>query len=60
MKSSIFRDITPYNPLKVNGRFGGTFRLNFQGRNISQARNQHEFSTDYIELHLSMQVFGEI
>jgi hypothetical protein len=27
MKSSIFWDITPYSPLKVNLHFGGTYRL---------------------------------
>jgi hypothetical protein len=27
MKSTIFWDITPYSPLKVNRRFGGTCRL---------------------------------
>jgi hypothetical protein len=32
MKSSIFRDITPYIPLKGNRCFGGTFRLHLQGR----------------------------
>jgi hypothetical protein len=31
MKSSFFRDITPYNPLKVNRRFGGTYRLLLSG-----------------------------
>jgi hypothetical protein len=42
MKSSIFLDITPCNPLKVNRRFGGTCRLHLQERRISQARNQLE------------------
>jgi hypothetical protein len=28
--------------LKVNQRFGGTCRLHFQGRTMSQARNTHE------------------
>jgi hypothetical protein len=41
-KSSLFWDITQCSPLKVNRRFGGTCRLHFQGRRISQARNQHE------------------
>jgi hypothetical protein len=27
MKSTIFWDITPYNPFGVNRRFGGTYRL---------------------------------
>jgi hypothetical protein len=28
--SSVFRDITPYSPLKVNESFGGTCRLHVQ------------------------------
>jgi hypothetical protein len=32
MKSNIFWDITPCSPLKVNRRFGGTYRLHLQGR----------------------------
>jgi hypothetical protein len=31
MKCSIFWDITLCSPLKVNLRFGGIYRLNFQG-----------------------------
>jgi hypothetical protein len=42
MKSSIFWDITPCNPMKVNRRFEGTCRLHLQDRRISQARKQHE------------------
>jgi hypothetical protein len=42
MKSTIFWDITPCNPLKVNQRFGGTYHLHLQGRRISQARNQYK------------------
>jgi hypothetical protein len=42
MKVSIFWDITPCSPLKVNGRFGGTCRLHIQGQRISQAGNQGE------------------
>jgi hypothetical protein len=40
MKSAVLRDITPCSPLKVNRRFGGTYRLHLQGRRISRARNQ--------------------
>jgi hypothetical protein len=32
MKISIFWNITPCNPLKVNLSFGGTFHLHLQGR----------------------------
>jgi hypothetical protein len=42
MKSSIFWDITPCSPLKVNRSFGGTCRFHLQGRKISLARNQRE------------------
>jgi hypothetical protein len=42
MKSTIFLDITPCSPLKVNRRFAGTYRLHLQGRGISRERNQHE------------------
>jgi hypothetical protein len=42
MKSSIFWDITPCSPLKVNRRFGGTCRLHLQSRRISRTRNQRE------------------
>jgi hypothetical protein len=31
VKISIFWDITPYSPLKVNGRFEEICRLHFQG-----------------------------
>jgi hypothetical protein len=47
-KSTIVRDITPCSPLKVNRRFGGTYRLHLQGRKLSQPRNQlclpHDFT----------------
>jgi hypothetical protein len=32
MKSIAFWDIMPSSPLKVKRRFGGTYRLHFQGR----------------------------
>jgi hypothetical protein len=42
MKNTMFWDITPCSLLKVNGRFGGTYRLHLQGRKISRARNERE------------------
>jgi hypothetical protein len=42
IKSTIFWVITPCIPLRVNRRFGGTYRLHFQRRQISRARNQRE------------------
>jgi hypothetical protein len=41
-KTSVFWGVTPCRPFKVNQRSGGTCRLHFQGRRISQARNQGE------------------
>jgi hypothetical protein len=41
MNSSIFWVMTPFIPLRVNRRLGGTC-LNLQGLRVSQARNQHE------------------
>jgi hypothetical protein len=40
MKSSVFWDIPPCSPLKVDRRFGGTYRLYHQGRRMNQARNR--------------------
>jgi hypothetical protein len=40
VKGSIFWDIAPCNPLKVNRRFGGICRLSLHGRRIRKARNQ--------------------
>jgi hypothetical protein len=37
LKSSIFWDLMPCSPLKVNRRFGGTCGLHLQGRRIGKA-----------------------
>jgi hypothetical protein len=37
MMSIIFWYVTSRSPLKVNGRFGGTYLLHLQGRNINRA-----------------------
>jgi hypothetical protein len=42
MKSTVFWDITPCSPLKVNRHFGGAYRLHLKGRTISQARYQRK------------------
>jgi hypothetical protein len=42
MKSTVFWNITPCNPLSTNRRLGGTYRLHLQGQRISRARNQRE------------------
>jgi hypothetical protein len=39
---SIFWDVTPCSPLKVNWHFKRTCHVHLQGWRISQARNQHE------------------
>jgi hypothetical protein len=33
-------NITQYNPLKINRRFGGTCRMNFRGPRVSQTRKK--------------------
>jgi hypothetical protein len=45
VKSTIFWDIAPCTPLKVNRCFGVTYRIHLQGRRISGARNQRESIT---------------
>jgi hypothetical protein len=37
MKDSAFQHITPFIPLKINQRFGGTYRLHLQDRRIRKA-----------------------
>jgi hypothetical protein len=39
MKTIIFWDVTPHSPLSVNRRFGGTYRLNLQGRRNKFSKN---------------------
>jgi hypothetical protein len=48
MMSPIFWEITLCNLLKVNRRFGGTYRLHLQSRRINEARNQHEASSNIV------------
>jgi hypothetical protein len=40
MKSSVFWDVTPCNPVEASQSFGGTYRLHLQAEGVSQARNQ--------------------
>jgi hypothetical protein len=42
MKSTIFWDITPCSPSKVNRRFGGTHRIFLEIRTISRAKYKRE------------------
>jgi hypothetical protein len=48
MKSTIFWNIKPCSPLKLNRRFGGIYRLRLQGRRISRARNQRRSRWRYV------------
>jgi hypothetical protein len=48
MKSSIFWDIMQCSSLKVNWRFGRTYRLHLQGRRRIQARNYREESIKWV------------
>jgi hypothetical protein len=47
MNSSVLLNITPFSPLKINRRFGGTCLLHLHGRTINQARNQHEVGSTF-------------
>jgi hypothetical protein len=42
LKSTIFWDMRPCSPLKVNRRFGGSYSLHFKGPRIRRGRNQRE------------------
>jgi hypothetical protein len=52
LTAMVMKDITPYSPLKVNRRFGGTYPLHLQGR-ISRAGGKlatamyHDTSVDF-------------
>jgi hypothetical protein len=46
MKSTPFWDITPFSPLEVDRRFGGTYRLHLQDWRINRSRSQHEGKVD--------------
>jgi hypothetical protein len=42
MESSVFWDIALYGPLKVNRRFGGTYRFHIQDRRITREIDKRE------------------
>jgi hypothetical protein len=52
-KSTIFWDITPGSPLKVDWRFGGTCHLHLQGE-ISQATNKCDNRESASKLYLAL------
>lgn len=45
MKSSVFWDVSPYSPLKVNLWFSGTCCFHLQGQRIGQSKNHHEIGS---------------
>jgi hypothetical protein len=51
LKSSVFWDITVCGLMKINQRFGGTCRLDHQGRRIKQARTQKEACSKQSLIH---------
>jgi hypothetical protein len=59
VKSTTFCDITPCSPLKVNIRFGGTYRLHLQGQ-TSRARYQRENRCKAVLLEQVGLVSGEL
>jgi hypothetical protein len=48
-KSSVFWNITPCRPLKVNVSFRGTCRLHIQGWGESKARNQYQAGSKFYQ-----------
>jgi hypothetical protein len=44
-KRSVLWDISLWKPLKINRRFGGSYRHHLQGRRINQTRNQKRRTT---------------
>jgi hypothetical protein len=41
LKGSVFLDVIPRNPVKVNQHFGGTCHLHFQGQSVSQEKKKN-------------------
>jgi hypothetical protein len=59
MTSSLFWDITPCSPVKINSCFGGTYRYHLQGRIVSQATNQGEAGKKQIFILISCWAYPE-
>jgi hypothetical protein len=51
IKSTIFWGITPCSPLKVNRRFGGTYRLHLQSRRTRWKRYSPKRRMTFNGLH---------
>jgi hypothetical protein len=58
LKSSIFSDIKPYSPVKVNRRFGGSYRLYREGRRVSQVGNNQQ-QCALFRLHFGIEYWGD-
>jgi hypothetical protein len=58
IKSVIFWDITPCSPLRVNGRFGGTYHLYLQGR--KKAQQEPDFFDPEDGSDMSLQNVGSL
>jgi hypothetical protein len=56
--SSVFWDITPCFPVKVNGRFGGIYNFLLQSRKVNHERNKHDVgniqSYDFFLFHVNL------
>jgi hypothetical protein len=52
LMSSIFWDIMPCSPLKVNRRFGGTYRVHLQGQHQLVRQNITGKNANYFDLCL--------
>jgi hypothetical protein len=56
--STIVRDITPVSPLKIEQSFGGTYRIHFKDRKVSEARHESESVALIATCFCSSFIFG--
>jgi hypothetical protein len=57
---TVFWDLKPYNPLRVNRRFGGTYHLHFQGPIIFIARNRAGSTCHLLQRYFDPEDGGEM
>jgi hypothetical protein len=60
MMSSIFWDITPCSPMKVDRRFGGTCRSHFHGRRVNQELSQQEAGRNRVLFAAHFMLFSRL
>jgi hypothetical protein len=60
MKNSVFWDVLPCSPVKVNQCFGGIYCLHLQGLRVSQPRNQYETGSKMLYLFFDPEDGGDI